>query len=356
MRYLAALPIMAMLAFGQAQSGSGPVQVKRVPAGKTQGASGQSLVDQYDYGAQISALEEGTPLRPGAAPVKPVKANSGKEESARSVVPVDFIPKTDVYLTETAREAVAMSAKWMAEPNPPSNGRDGRVLYAFGAGLPSVVCAPLRVCMIELQAGEKLVGEPQIGDSVRWHLSPAMFGTGETATPVIVLKPFNPGLDTNLLITTDRRAYYLRLMSKPDDYVARVAFAYPDDEDSQRQWRDHLAQQKEREWKQTQLAELPANAIESMNFGYKVSGGDTSIRPIRVFDDGRKTYIQMSPEAQHREAPVLVVIGADGKQEMVNYRVKSSMYIVDRLFERAQLVLGVGKKSRKVKIDRERKG
>ena len=31
------------------------------------------------------------------------------------------------------------------------------------------------------------------------------------------------GLDTNLLITTDRRAYYLRLLSKPDDYVARVA-------------------------------------------------------------------------------------------------------------------------------------
>jgi type IV secretion system protein VirB9 len=50
---------------------------------------------------------------------------------------------------------------------------------------------------------------------------------------VIVLKPQGPGLDTNLLITTDRRAYYLRLLSKPDDYVARVAFAYPDDEDNQ---------------------------------------------------------------------------------------------------------------------------
>ena len=130
------------------------------------------MVDQYDYGAQVSALEAGTQLRPGGAPVKPVKANSGKEDGARSVVPVDFIPKTDVYLTDTAREAVAMSAKWMAEPNPPSTGRDGRVLYAFGAGLPSVVCAPLRVCMIELQAGEKLVGEPQIGDRLR--LGPAM--------------------------------------------------------------------------------------------------------------------------------------------------------------------------------------
>ena len=68
--------------------------------------------------------------------------------------------------------------------------------------------------MIELQAGEKLVGEPHIGDSVRWNLSPALYGNGDTATSVIVLKPQAPGLDTNLLITTDRRAYYLRLLSK----------------------------------------------------------------------------------------------------------------------------------------------
>ena len=118
--------------------------------------------------------------------------------------------------------------QWRGEKNPPAAGSDGRVLYSFGAGLPTVVCAPLRVCMIELQAGEKIVGEPQIGDSVRWNISPALYGTGEQATAVIVLKPQVPGLDTNLLVTTDRRAYYLRLISKPEDYVARVAFAYPE--------------------------------------------------------------------------------------------------------------------------------
>jgi type IV secretion system protein TrbG len=74
-----------------------------------------------------------------------------------------------------------------------------------------------------------------------------------------------------------------------------------------------------------------------------------------VFDDGKKTYIQISQAAKNREAPVLVVIGSDGKEEMVNYRVKDDMYIVDRLFEKAELILGSGKKARKVEIDRERK-
>jgi type IV secretion system protein VirB9 len=94
----------------------------------------------------------------------------------------------------------------MAEHNQPLPGADGRVLYSYGAGLPTVVCAPLRVCIIELQAGEKLAGEPHIGDSIPWNVSPAMFRHGDAATTVIVLKPQIAGLETNLLITTDRRA------------------------------------------------------------------------------------------------------------------------------------------------------
>ena len=228
-------------------------------------------------------------------------------------------------------------------------------MYSFGAGLPTVVCAPLRVCMIELQAGEKIVGEPHIGDSVRWNISPAMYGTGDQATAVIILKPQTPGLDTNLLITTDRRAYYLRLISKPEDYVARVAFAYPDDDT--RKWQQQLAEQQALAKQEKHAAEVPPAMItvEKVNFDYTIRGGDEHIRPVRVFDDGAKTYIQMPPELQHREAPVLLVVGKDGKGEMTNYRVKDQTYIVDRLFDRANLVLGSGKKAQKVEISRGHK-
>ena len=335
-----------------------PVQAKRLPQDKTKRKvppGSDNLIDKYDFGAQINALQD-TSLQPGAQAVNPMLAsNAGLASTGESAVPAGFMPKTDVQLTKTAQEAVQMSEKWMSEHNQPAVGRDGRVLYSYGAGLPTVVCAPLRVCMIELQSGEKLVGEPQIGDSVRWNLSPAMYGSGASLTSVIVLKPQGPGLDTNLLITTDRRAYYLRLLSKPDDYVARVAFAYPADEQNERKWQQQLAEQKEQQAKSTRIAELPGNGVESMFFKYRLKGGDDTIRPVRVFDDGKKTYIQISEAAKNREAPVLVVIGADGKQEMVNYRVKTDMYIVDRLFERAELILGSGKKARKVEIARERK-
>jgi P-type conjugative transfer protein TrbG len=309
-----------------------PVEVKRVT-----GAI---------HAGEVKPVSTGTSNAPGNGPAV---VDSG--------VPKDYRPKGDIALTPNAVEAVRVSTQWQGEKNAPAAGPDGRVMYSFGAGLPTVVCAPLRVCMIELQAGEHILGEPQIGDSVRWNISPAMYGTGEQTTPVIVLKPQTPGLDTNLLVTTDRRAYYLRLISKADDYVARVAFAYPDDDTSQK-WQKQAAAQRAIANQEQRAADLPPAMItaEKMNFSYRVSGGDEHLRPLRVFDDGTRTYIQMPIEIQNREAPVLLVVGSDGKGELTNYRVKDQTYIVDRLFDRANLVLGSGKKAQKVEITRGTKG
>jgi type IV secretion system protein VirB9 len=306
------------------------------------------LLQEYDFGAQVNALQHPDAVSPG--PAKPRLAVPSVPLTGPKPLPdpKDLHPK-DVLLNQSEQEAVRVSEQWRGEGTPPAAGPDGRVMYSYGAGLPTVVCAPLRVCIIELQVGEKIVGEPHIGDSVRWNISPAMYGTGDQTTSIIVLKPQSPGLDTNLLVTTDRRAYYLRLVSKPDEYVARVAFAYAED-DSARKWQQQMAAQRAQEKLERRSAESPAAivAADQLNFGYRIKGGDDNIRPRRVYDDGAKTYIQMPAEIQHREAPALLVIGNDGKDEMTNYRVKDQTYIVDRLFDRANLVLGSGKKAQKV--------
>jgi P-type conjugative transfer protein TrbG len=318
---------------------SAPVTVKRVPAQQSANSTDDALRKRIND--DLSALQQ--PQRGTPAPV----------QSKDAKPPVDIRPKPDMPLTPTAQAAVLLSEKWLTETSTPTPGTDGRVVYAYGSGLPTVVCAPLRVCMVELQAGERLVGEPHIGDSVRWNISPALFGKGDTSTTVIVIKPQETALDTNLLLTTDRRAYYMRLVSKSEDYIARVAFAYPDDEIADQRWKDHLARQEQEQREATRIAEFsPAATIESMNFNYSIKGGSENIRPLQVFDDGQKTYIRMNPDVQHREAPVLVVVGSDDKPEMLNYRVKGDMYIADRLFERAQLVLGAGRKAKKVEITR----
>jgi P-type conjugative transfer protein TrbG len=354
------IALLASIAFAQSPavpSGSPatPVQVKRVPAGQTTPAPNQtpSLVQKYDFGGQLRILQDPTAMDPQKF-VGPVPPEPASKSDTDGRVPNGFQPRTDLPLNSTALEAVRMSDTWRAGQNTPAAGSDGRVLYAYGAGLPIVVCAPLRVCMIELQPGERITGEPQIGDSIRWNVSPAMYGQGEETTSAIVLKPQEPGLDTNLLITTDRRAYYLRLVSKPQDYVARVAFSYPEEENGKK-WQEHLIAQRAQALESKRDASaMPAMiTAEKLNFAYKVAGANEQLRPLRVFDDGAKTYIQMRPEIQNTEAPVLVVLGSDGKGEMTNYRVQQQTYIVDRVFERARLILGAGKKAQKVEITRE---
>src|SRR5579863_5245432 len=247
-------------------------------------------------------------------------------------VPRSFEAKRDVALNATGLEAVLLSREWTESRNAPATGKDGRVVYAYGGGLPLVVCAPLHVCILELEPGEKIVGEPHIGDSIRWEISPSVSGSGPDATPLIIIKPRIAGLDTTMVVPTDRRAYYVRLESKPNEYIARVAFSYP--EDSKQKWQEYLAKQREAEQREKaqaeRVAELPNTALENMYWNYEIKGGDASTRPVHVMDDGAKTYIQMPVETIHRELPVLVVKGPSGS-EMVNYRVKDNMYIVDRL-------------------------
>src|SRR5258708_16136212 len=268
---------------------------------------------------------------------------------AVSPPPAGYRPKTDVTLSPTATEAVRVSEAFRAESNPPSPGPDGRVIYTFGAGLATLLCAPFRICILELQPGEKLNGEPQIGDSLRWQITPAAYGTGVDGTPVIVVKPPASGLDTNLLVTTDRRAYYLRLVSKAEDYVSRVAFEYPAAHNSRR-WQEHMLAERSRQSAKAEL--LPALVTaERLNFSYDIRGPTQHIRPVRAFDDGEKTYLQMPADMKNREAPVLRIVGNDGKGEVTNYRVQRQTYIVDRLFDRANLVLGAGKKNKGLTVE-----
>lgn len=299
--------------------------------------------DKYPFEQIIEAVKD----QPDPTP--PKWEPKLKPDPITAVPTVPLHVDRDVPLSPLAQAALEVNSAWLDEKHAPASGKDGRVLYTYGSGLATVVCAPLRVCVVELEAGEKIVGEPHIGDSVRWHVSPAIAGRGTDATALVVVKPKQTGLDTTLLVTTDRRVYYLRLVSKPDDYLARVAFAYPEEE--VRRWKA-FAQEQERRNQEAQAARIaPVESIENLYFDYRILGGDDHMRPVRVVDDGKKTYIQMSPNAVHREAPALVVVGAQGA-EMVNYRVKGDMYIVDRLFERGALLLGSGKSARKAEIVR----
>ena len=95
---------------------------------------------------------------------------------------------------------------------------------------------------------------------------------------------------------------------------------------------------------------MAPNALDHLYFDYKLDG-DAAMRPERVLDDGQHTYIFYPSDDRFREVPTLMVY-SNGKTELVNFRVDRNRYVVDRLFDKGVLILGVGKKQRKVTITR----
>lgn len=306
--------------------------------------------DKYPFDALAAELQK-DPAQGETAPIgDPKPALVAKA----AVVLENTPPLPEDVLPPNAKAALAKADAWKQDAVIPAAGKDGRVIYTFGSGLATVVCAPLRVCVLELQQGEQVVGEPHIGDSVRWSVAPAVSGGGNTVTNMVVIKPKEPALDTNLVIPTNRRTYYVRLLSRQNEYLPLVAFSYPDDDLAKWRQAEQNRQRTQEEFEASQIT--PIDAMNNLHFDYQVTGGTQYLRPVRVIDDGKKTYIQMPDGATVREAPILVVAGLDSTAEMVNYRVKGSMYIVDRLFEHGALLLGVGKKQERVDIVRSGSG
>ena len=299
------------------------------------------------------------PLVTAVTPAESLKSATPAEKG--SAVPLNWSPP-HADLNAAGISAAEVSRLWETSVSMPTPGPNGKVVYIYGQGMPVLVCAPLRVCAIELEVGEHLQSEPQLGDSRRWEITPVLSGSGLDETPILIVKPIEAGLETDLIVPTDRRTYVIRLVSDPTRFVSRLAFQYPDEDRAK--WADFEARQNEAKRNAESIAEerrandkkdgvLPMgeNAVDRLYLDYKMTG-DEHLRPDHVFDDGQHTYLIYPNDGRFRELPPLLLV-VNGKTELVNFRVDGSRYIVDRLFDKAVLVVGVGKKQTRITITRE---
>ncbi|MEX3581895.1 MAG: P-type conjugative transfer protein TrbG [Burkholderia sp.] len=292
----------------------------------------------------ISALLFG--LLPVAALAAPAQSNG--DDLANQ-----YFSKNEPSLTPQERTAVAIGKKWQEQKGlNPFQSADGSINYVFLPGKQyPVVCAVLQVCDVALQPGENINGL-NAGDP-RFTVEPAVTGSGATQVLHLILKPLDVGLDTTLVLTTDRRTYHFRLRSSRTEMMPFVSFTYP--EEAMAKW-DAI---KTREVKQRQESTIPQTGeyLGNLNFNYDVTG-NARWKPVRVYNDGRKTIIEMPETMQQSEAPTLLVVRKDGgvfsdaETQMVNYRVQGNRYIVDTIFDKAILVAGVGSSQDRVTISR----
>ena len=213
----------------------------------------------------------------------------------------------------------------------------------------------MQVCDIELQPGEQ-VNSIHLGDQARWLIEPAVTGQGSAEVQHLIVKPLDVGLETSLVVTTSRRTYHMRLRSHRRDFMPRVSFTYP--EDALIKW-DAIRDKESHAMGIRKSRTLPETGeyLGNLDFGYAVSG-DAAWKPLRVYNDGQKTIIQMPAIMAQTEAPTLLLLNKEGgifsedETVMVNYRLQGDRYIVDTVFDRAILIAGVGGNQSRVMITR----
>lgn len=205
--------------------------------------------------------------------------------------------------------------------------------------------SPRHVTDIRLAPGETISGEAAIGDSESWQLSTAVSNEGGMTVTHIYVKPVTTGLETTMIIPTDYRTYYIRLLSYPDLYMVGVRWKYPG-----------ISTFGKGEGASSFSTGISVD-VASLNWQYEIKGDDTVWKPVTVYDDGVHTYFQFDPRfSSSAGAPSLYLLqkknqGAS-KAELVNYVIRGNMYIADFVIEDNQAWYLMADK-KEVKITRE---
>jgi type IV secretion system protein TrbG len=257
-------------------------------------------------------------------------------------------------LNAKEKTSAVMAQAWRNHNDRPSRGEDGVLRWTFGASLPSVVCSPLEVCDIALQAGE-VVNSIHIGDKVRWSVLPAVAGAGAGRTTHLIVKPSDAGLVSSILVYTDQRIYSIKLISTQAQWTPLTGFTYPDT--AQTAWANYGATMTvDAGGKPAAAPSAPASGAD-IDFDYLLSG-NAPWRPERVYSTAGRTFIQFPQTMRYGSAPALVGLASDGgwftspSQQMLRYRIAGDRYVVDGVLDRAELVSGVGSGQTKVEIRR----
>lgn len=303
----------------------------------------------------LVALEPPAPVASTAEPAKPVVT-----PRMLASTPVPNPPEKPVVRPRADARGVADPLARVARANAAARVQprlegyaNAAQVYAFADGaLYQVYATPGRVTDIMLQPQEKLAGAGPVaaGDTTRWVIGDTESGSGPEQRVHILVKPTRGDLLTNLVINTDRRTYHLELRATASTYMAAVSWRYPADEA-----RAAAADAEARRIAQAEAAALQAPSSAALNFGYRIQGR-AAWRPVRVYDDGRQTFIEFPGSVAQGEMPPLFVVAAGGATELVNYRVHGQRMVVDRIFDRAELRLGDRRGQQRVRLVRTGEG
>lgn len=243
----------------------------------------------------------------------------------------------------TGRMAIAAANATAREASRSRGFVGGVQVFAYDPGrVYEVWTAPLRVTTLSLSRGEVVISKAA-GDTVRWQIGETQSGEGPDQRAHVMIKPLVRGLETNLVLATNRRVYLVQLRSgDPAAFNAAVTWDLQSVIDAAAP--------------QAPAPPVPAPMVTPQGpldagFRIRAKGRRPAWTPSAVATDGVRTFLSFPPGVTLGEAPALFALGPRGDVQLVNYRQQGGLWVVDRVLGAAELRMG-GRRPQVVRIQR----
>lgn len=240
---------------------------------------------------------------------------------------------------ESTKKAQQVPEKW--------NG--GTMYYDYDSDFTyEIYCQPYRVTDLVLEPGEQVIEMPFLSEEKVWEIGAGVSRNGQIDTQHFFLKPAYSGLITSFIIITDKRVYHLILKSFKDCYMTQVKWEYP----NTMPFNIKTDAMKERMNKVSN--ETVGIDPAYLSFDYKMIYSvfkKPYWLPLRIYDDGKHTYIVMNETVLHMTTPVLF----NHKNELINYSVNKNLIVINELIEKVTMRVGKEKVTIRKKTYKEPK-
>lgn len=186
---------------------------------------------------------------------------------------------------------------------------------------------------VQLRPGE-VVQKIASGNTTQWQVDVDIID----GVQHVYIKPMVSGIRTNMIINTDQRSYRFLVNSTDEmEYVVVFNFAELDREAQLKAEAEALAAQ------QARLDNLKRLQNTHFNTNYKViktKNVKTVYVPKNIFDDGQKTYIEVSDLALRDNLPLVYSYDdwEKGKLQLVNYRLKHNVIEIDKVVNKMRVM------------------
>lgn len=193
------------------------------------------------------------------------------------------------------------------------NYKDGKVY--------DVIVNSTSVTDIRLEGGESVSGNIALGETENWMIETTMSVENGSETLHFLVRSEEESGETVLIVPTNRRTYYLRLIATKGRSMIGVRFKYKGS--------DLLLSKGFNSSTNYPISSKNGNMydvdVRSLSFAYRIES-NSDIAPTSVFSNESSTFFQFDPRFVYQKSAPSLYLKRGNKLELINYTIRGNLY------------------------------